>query len=161
MNSFTHAAMPVTSSLAKLLAANLHDPKLRAALETDYAGEQFAQPALLDSSEDQRRLAVKNSPLDDLTSRIIHFQATHFPNQTLLGKLTHLVKEATELRDCNGMDRHEWADVLILLLGAAGLEGLTPADLIRLAHEKLDICYAREWPAEPGPDGCFHHIKES
>lgn len=100
--------------------------------------------------------------LDYLLFRIERFQTRAFPGQTLAGKLKHLVKEAGELRDNPG-DPHEWADVLLLLLGAlplATVGGQTPTfdDLLRFAHEKMTINEARDWhPADA--DGCFHHKK--
>lgn len=99
-----------------------------------------------------RRIAA----LYQLIKRVKAFQYSRFPNQTLDGKLVHLVKEAVELRICGGADRLEWADVFLLLLGAADLNGMTLADLVEAGHSKMDINEKREWlPADS--NGCFHH----
>jgi hypothetical protein len=94
--------------------------------------------------------------LHRLMRRVTEFQYSRFPCQTLDGKLIHLVKEAVELRCCNGEDPSEFADVLLLLLGAADLKGMTLSDIIRAGHSKMDINEKREWlPADS--NGCFHH----
>jgi hypothetical protein len=101
---------------------------------------------------------VPNTELQRLQDRIAEFQEANFPTQTLDGKLTHLVREANELRG-TPEDVMEWADVLILLLGAAHKRCLTAQDLINAARIKLRINEQRQWPAEPDAEGVYHHLE--
>jgi hypothetical protein len=101
---------------------------------------------------------ILGNALMDLLTRVVAFQQSRFPGQSLESKLKHLAKEAGELSECGGTDLHEWADVLLLFLGSADLKGLTLFDLILAGNCKMDINDSREWlPADS--DGCFHHKK--
>lgn len=105
-----------------------------------------------------KKLVGSSTPsLQDFQNRIASWQAATFPNQSLAGKLAHLCKEAGELRSAPS-DLHEWADVLILFLGAAAFQGLTVSELLRLAEEKHAICKNRKWPTSPDADGVYHHL---
>ena len=97
------------------------------------------------------------SELQILQDRIAEFQRSRFPDQKLKGKLNHLVSEALELR-CNPDDPMEWADVLILLLGAAAQHDLSVTALCKFAEDKLQICMARKW-APADADGVHHHVE--
>lgn len=95
--------------------------------------------------------------LQGLQNRIAEFQRTRFAGQTLQGKLAHLQREVRELQAAPG-DSMEWADVLILLLGAAEMQGMSVADLVDAARIKMAINERRSW----GPmdaEGCFGHVK--
>ena len=93
-----------------------------------------------------------------LQDRIEEFQRTRFPDQKLKGKLNHLVREALELLK-NPDDPMEWADVTILLFGAAAMHGISASALLQNAESKLTICEARKW-APADADGVHHHIDE-
>ena len=94
-----------------------------------------------------------------LQDRIEEFQRTRFPDQKIQGKFNHLVRECLELK-LNPDDPHEWADVLILFLGAAAMHELSVAALFKFAEDKLTICEARKW-APADADGVHHHIEEA
>jgi hypothetical protein len=97
-------------------------------------------------------------PMQALQDRIATFQRTRFPEQSLDGKLAHMVREICELR-ADPDDNMEWADVLILLLGAAAWHGLTIDDLLQAAQTKMGINENRQWgPADP--EGIHHHIEK-
>ncbi len=100
-------------------------------------------------------LSVDNS-IEDLVRRVIAFQESRFPKQTVDGKLAHLQREIKELRD-EPSDHSEWADCLILLLGAAFKHGFDLDGLIVNAHAKMDINEDRQW-GEPDAEGVCHHI---
>ena len=92
-----------------------------------------------------------------------------FPGQTLQGVLNHLSQEVDELKDaCQkevdtegaSTSQEEWADVLLLMLTAAKMCGLSVEDLRMFASLKLSINKERKWgPLEE--DGSAHHIKEA
>jgi hypothetical protein len=103
--------------------------------------------------------SLPRDPLQELQDRVLAFQHERFPTQTVDSKLHHLGRELKELQD-NPADLHEWADVVILLLGAAGCRGLMADDLIQSAHDKMDINEKRQWgPADS--QGVCHHIEPS
>lgn len=91
-----------------------------------------------------------------LQDRVAAFQQDRFPAQPLEGKLAHLVREAKELHD-NPSDLSEWADVVILIFGAAAQAGLDTVELGNAALAKLTICESRQWgPADS--EGVHHHL---
>jgi hypothetical protein len=100
------------------------------------------------------------TPLGDsliqLHIRVIDMQLKHFPQSTVQSLLKHLRKEVDEVMK-NPQDDSEWADLVILLLGAAWRAQRTPWDLMHYAHEKMHINETREWPSEPDADGIYHH----
>jgi hypothetical protein len=92
-----------------------------------------------------------------LQDRIEAFQRSRFPEQKLAGKFAHLAREVAELR-ANPDDPMEWADVTILLFGAAAMHEISAAALLQNAEAKLKICEARKWvPADE--HGVHHHIE--
>ncbi len=93
-----------------------------------------------------------------LQDRIAEFQRTRFSGQTLQGKLTHLQREVKELQASPG-DSMEWADVVILLLGAAEMRGMSVADLVDAARIKMGINERRSW-GPPDAEGCCSHVEE-
>ena len=85
------------------------------------------------------------------------WQRETFKKQDLGGKLTHLVREANELAE-KPLDITEWADVLILYLGAAAQRGLSVDDLFLAARLKFEAVKQRKsWELQP--DGSYHHVE--
>jgi hypothetical protein len=76
---------------------------------------------------------ARKSELQLLQDRIEKFQREKFPGQPLHAKLRHMGHELTELKR-KPDDEFEWADVFILLLGCAAVQGFTTSNLIALAH---------------------------
>lgn len=95
-------------------------------------------------------------PLQILQDRIWSWQTVTFPIQTHDAKIAHLIQEAGELRNAP-RDLSEWADVLILFLGAAALQQINAAQLIESAHCKMDINERRQW-SKPDAQGVYHHL---
>jgi hypothetical protein len=115
---------------------------------------EFENPSL---TYDEENTALQiGRLLITLHERITRFQREKFPHQPLRAKLTHLVREANELRDCNGMDHMEFADVFLLTLGCSDVEGIPLLKFLTNAHDKLTICETREWHP-PDADGVHHH----
>lgn len=77
-----------------------------------------------------------------------------FEKQTVAAKLEHLKREIVELIE-NPSDRLEMADVQILLMGVASLQGV---DLMDATLEKFEIVKKRKWGA-PDEFGVVHHVK--
>ena len=94
--------------------------------------------------------------LQQLQNRIEAFQRRKFPKQPADAKLAHCHREITELR-ADPNDISEWADVLILFLGAAACQCISSEDLIRAAHAKMDVNECRKW-GEPDGEGVCRHI---
>ena len=95
---------------------------------------------------------------DSLVARVIEFQTRTFPNQSVDAKLAHLLREINEVRQ-SPKDLSEWADCLILLLGAVSAQGICTDDLFAAAHLKMDINNARKWNP-PDAEGVCSHIEE-
>lgn len=98
------------------------------------------------------------SALQVLQDDITGWSAKTFPDQSLKGKLRHLQREAGEWLAAPE-DRSEAADCLILLLGAAALQGIDANELIRQAQAKMEKNRARKW-GPPDGNGVYHHINE-
>jgi NTP pyrophosphatase (non-canonical NTP hydrolase) len=78
-----------------------------------------------------------------------------------LGSLKHLQKEATEAVEAFEADQlddlaAELADCLLLVFDAARRSGLSQADLLTLAHAKLEINKRRTWPRPRADEPCEH-----
>jgi hypothetical protein len=101
--------------------------------------------------------ATTKSELQLLQDRIEKFQREKFPAQPMSAKLRHCGHEIRELQE-NPDDDSEWADVFILLLGAAAQYGFTASNLISITHRKMDINEKREWH-EPDKHGVCRHKK--
>lgn len=106
------------------------------------------------------RRRISRSQLQRLQDRIHAWHLKTFPGQPAVAKLKHLVKEITTELIPDIKARAEWADVFILFLCAAAMEGLTADDLIQAAHHKMDINVMRKW-SKPDKDGVIEHIRES
>lgn len=114
--------------------------------------------ALMPTHAALEQLATDANAVQELQTRILHFQQRHFPDQPLSGKLKHCQKEIDEIL-ADPSDIIEWADAFILLLGAAAKQFFTVSDLVEAAHAKLDVCETRKWgPADE--EGVHHHIEE-
>ena len=132
MTSPTELFLPTHTALAQHLAAGQSAPS------------------------DQSHSSAPSDSLQSLQDRIAAWQQRTFPEQPLAGKLAHLVREARELR-ADPEDLQEWADVLILLLGAAAVRGLSVQDLRHVAELKFNIAQQRQWgPADS--EGVHHHL---
>ncbi len=94
-----------------------------------------------------------------LFRRVEKFQDRNFPGQPLDAKFIHLGHEVEELRQAPG-DLSEWADVLILYLGAAATQKITLEELLTAAHAKMDENNLRRW-SKPDASGVCHHIEDS
>jgi len=85
------------------------------------------------------------------------FTEKTFGKGTVKGKITHLAEELEEVLAAPD-DRHEWADCMILLLGAARCAGLDMNDLYQAMQEKMDINRKRKW-GPPDEDGIVRHVR--
>jgi len=94
--------------------------------------------------------------------KITNWQKETFGQSTSLSKLAHLKQELKELKsdvknNAKGK-RHEFADCLFLLFGAAHAEGMTYEDICDSLDEKLEINKNRVW-GKPDENGVVNHIK--
>lgn len=85
-----------------------------------------------------------------------------FPEQSVLGKLSHLKEEITELQNAvdNGIKADiddELADCWILLLNATSYLNYNEKDIKSIIDNKLAINKARKW-GKPTREGIVHHI---
>jgi hypothetical protein len=81
-------------------------------------------------------------------------------NRTPDGEIAHLLKEVEKELTTDPHDINEYADCLLLLLGAARNAGHAADDVVDAAWEKLEVNRHRDW-AEPGPDGVVEHVREA
>lgn len=86
------------------------------------------------------------------------FQTEKFPNHKLEGILKHLKREVDEIEK-EPKDIIEWADALILYIGAMRTAGIEIYDVIKAVEIKQDINKKREWH-EADADGVYSHKKE-
>jgi hypothetical protein len=89
--------------------------------------------------------------------RIARFMRRAFPGQPVDAKLLKALDEIGELRK-NPNDLSEWADVFICLLGAAAIQNIMPAELVRAAHEKMEVNEKRKWKRTE--DGTYQHVED-
>ncbi|TVQ81776.1 MAG: DUF550 domain-containing protein [Micavibrio sp.] len=87
---------------------------------------------------------------------IVDFSNRTFGKGRLDAKLLHLAEEVGELAETPD-DLMEWADCMILLLGAAGEAGLDMDDLHRAVAEKMEINSKRKW-GRPDENGVVRHV---
>lgn len=95
---------------------------------------------------------------EQLAWRVAEFQSRVFPESKTSATLAHLAREVEELR-ADPDDLSEFADVLILTLGAAAKQGFTPEQLLTAAHQKMDVNNLRRWSA-PDAEGVCQHVEE-
>jgi len=93
--------------------------------------------------------------IDKLQQRVHDWQKVTFPHSSVDSKLHHMMDEIEEVRE-KPYDLFEWADLLILLMGAAKLEGFTMEDLLVGCEAKLIINKRRTW-GEPDERGVVNH----
>ena len=89
-----------------------------------------------------------------LFNRMGKFAVSTFPDATPVEHLLKLQKEAVEAQN-EPTDAYEYADCLLALFGAAYKAGLSYADLLAVAEEKLTICESRKWVRQA--DGTYQH----
>lgn len=92
----------------------------------------------------------------EMQNDIFDFSEKTFGKGTVKGKITHLSEELDEVL-ADPTDRHEWADCMILLLGAARCAGLDMDDIYQAMQEKMDINRKRKW-GFPDENGIVHHV---
>lgn len=97
-----------------------------------------------------------------LVDEINSWASNTFPEQTSLSKVLHLQDEAKELEmaiKANDSEniKEEFADIFILLVNAAHIEGLNFNSIIEAAREKLDINKNRSWN-KPNEKGVYNHV---
>lgn len=94
---------------------------------------------------------------------ITKWQRETFGQATALSKLEHLKQEIEELIEAiktnDQNKRHEFADCLILLFGAASSDGMTYEDICNAIAEKMEINYQRKW-GKPDENGVVNHVRE-
>lgn len=95
-------------------------------------------------------------------TEVQQWQRETFPGGSSYGAVEHLVEEAGELAyavkhgPSNAAVREEAADVLLLLIAVAGLEGF---DLMAAAQHKMRINRERTWETAPNERGYRKHIE--
>jgi hypothetical protein len=99
------------------------------------------------------------SDLNDLQRRVNEWQNVTFIHGTVDSKLHHMVDEVEEVRRAPE-DLLEWADIMILFMGACGKAGFTMEEIMVGVEAKLIINKKRKW-GEPDERGvCKHEVTE-
>lgn len=97
-----------------------------------------------------------------LFKQITNWQSKTFPKSTPSSYLTHLKEEIKELQSdiiSNNPNKNlEYADCLILLIGAAAKDNLSYNDIINSINTKMSINIKRKWN-KPSKTGVYKHIK--
>lgn len=115
---------------------------------TDWDDRHFKKSPIAKCSED---------PVTGLQKRILDWADRIFPNRTAHGALCKLMlEEIPELLHGGLSDPLEYADILILVLDIASLNGI---DAIAAAHQKMEINEQRKWKINTA-SGLMHHVKE-
>ena len=95
--------------------------------------------------------------------KIIEWQKETFVDATPMSKLIHLIDEVNELKDALTHHvtnrRHEFADCILLIFGAASVDGMSYVDICRAIDEKMEINKKRKW-GKPDKNGVVNHIKD-
>lgn len=91
---------------------------------------------------------------DNFQVEVNEWQRKTFPESTKATVLTHLYREAKELREKGTPD--EAADVLLLLIAFADKAGFS---LFDAARDKFEICKARKW-GQPDAQGVREHVRD-
>lgn len=92
--------------------------------------------------------------IEAIQAEIRGWADTVYPHRTAANIVAKLRKELEELAD-DVTDPLEYADLLILALDLASINGICAADAVR---QKIAINYVRKW--EIAPDGEMSHVKE-
>lgn len=94
--------------------------------------------------------------------KITKWQRNTFKKSNPYTKIAHLKEEIDELLYDIEFDpkekRLEFADCIILLMGAAESDGMSYEDICDAIDEKMAINYTRKW-GEPKENGVVNHIK--
>ncbi len=93
----------------------------------------------------------------DLFAEVCQWQKATFRDATPRSKIAHLRKEVEELNQ-RPDDDHEYADCMLLLIGAWGARGKSAAELVQACRDKLDINRARKW-GRPDQSGVVEHLE--
>jgi dCMP deaminase len=93
--------------------------------------------------------------LEAVLAESVAWASETFIRQTAASKIEHLRREAVELSE-RPDDEGEWADVLVLMAGAAHLQG---TDLATVVERKLAILRTRAW-GEPDAAGVVEHVRD-
>ena len=93
------------------------------------------------------------SDIYELTSAIVRWRNTVYPDATPMVMLDKLIEEMEELKDrpCDG---HEMADIMIIFLDLCGAAGI---DIVKVVHWKMLINEGRTW--EIDKDGKLQHCE--
>lgn len=96
-------------------------------------------------------------------NEIGNWQSKVFPTSTVLSMLSHLQTEVNELRNDVTINSSaktlEFADCIILIMGAAFKDGMTYDNVIDAIEAKMNINKGRKW-GKPNKDGFQSHIKQ-
>lgn len=95
--------------------------------------------------------------LQKMQNDIIEWADSAFPSRTPGIALLKMFSEIGEVID-NPTDPMEWADILVLLLDAASLNGISGDQLTKAFIEKMGINRNREW--REGRLGVMSHVKD-
>lgn len=82
-----------------------------------------------------------------------------FGTEQLQPTIAHLMEEVKELYD-DPESLEEYADCMILLLGAMGRLGIDVVSIFELVNIKLAINQARSW-SEPDENGVIRHLPQN
>lgn len=130
--------------------------------------EQAAKEAGLDSALQIRRETHKIGDLEhtvetvtpatdlaDLQQEIFEWANEHYPERTYHNAMTKLVMEEVPEVLRHPSDPMEWADVFILMIDAAKLQGV---DIAKAVREKMAINRRRTWAVDPNT-GVMRHVR--
>lgn len=81
-----------------------------------------------------------------------------FTHATISSKLAHLRSELDEIEK-KPEDIEEWADVMLLYLGAAQLAGHSIGNIFLAAQKKAEKNKKRKW-GNPNKEGYVEHVRE-
>lgn len=98
---------------------------------------------------------VEVDPLTALQDEIAAWADRHYPDRTYHNAMTKLVMEEVPEVLRHPSDPMEWADVFILLLDAAKLQGV---DIAKAVRDKMEINRRRTWAVDPST-GVMRHVR--
>jgi len=100
-------------------------------------------------------MSNEKKTIKDLQQEIKTWADQVYPDRTPYSALSKMVmEEIPELLNGGQDDPGEWADLLILVLDAAGLRDI---DAVQAAWDKMEINKQRSWEVDP-ETGIMHHI---
>ena len=92
-----------------------------------------------------------------LFAAVREWQTKQFGNPGPLAKIKHLAREVSEL-ERDPQSAEEYADCLMLLIGAWAESGRSCEDFIRATEAKLAVNKTRKWGV-PDEDGVAEHVE--